>query len=71
MVVQRNPDESPLMSRVEAARYLRVSTRTLHDLTVGGSIQVVRLSDRRIAYLRKDLDQYIERSRSGRPGDRS
>lgn len=59
----QHPD-SPLLTRDEAAKYLRISVRTLGALTRRGKIPVVTLSGRRIAYLREDLDRHIAESRT-------
>ncbi len=57
---------SPLLGHSDAAKYLKVSEGTLRNIVRRGLIDAVRLSPRRVAYLRKDLDAYIERVREGR-----
>lgn len=59
----QTPD-TPLLTRDEAAKYLRISVRTLWALTRRGKIPVVTLSERRIAYIREDLDRHIAESRT-------
>lgn len=64
---EQQPAESPLLSHQEAAKYLRISKKTLVSLVRRGWIHPVQLSPRRIAYLLADLDRYIERSKAGGP----
>ena len=60
----RQPVESPLLSQQEAAKYLRISKKTLVSLVRRGGIHPVQLSPRRIAYLLADLDLYIKRAKA-------
>lgn len=69
MTEERHSPDTPLLTREEAAKYLRISVRTLLALTRRGRLPVVSLSGRRIAYLREDLDRFIRESRGeGRRG---
>ena len=55
---------SPVLSGHSAAAYIGVGLRTLQMLTAAGKIPRVQLSPRRIGYLRRDLDAYIDRQRT-------
>ena len=48
------------LTRNEAATYLGISVRTLHDLRTQGKIKAVRLSPGRHAFRRGELDRYLE-----------
>lgn len=57
-------DSAKILSRYEAAEYLRISVRTLDRRQQEGRIQYI--SDRkhaRVQYLQRDLDAYIQRCR--------
>jgi excisionase family DNA binding protein len=58
---------SPVLSSRAAADYLGIGLRTIRTLTEAGKLPCVRLSPRRIGYLRDDLDAYLQRQR--RHGD--
>lgn len=47
------------LSREEAARYLGISPRTLHELCVGGKIKRVVVSPARFVFRREELDRYL------------
>ena len=47
-----------------AAAYLSISPRNLRALVSSGSIPVIRVSARRIAFDQEDLDAYIAQQRS-------
>ncbi len=49
----------PTMARDEAADYLGVSPRTLHELVVTGRIKRVRLSESRYVFRREEMDRYL------------
>lgn len=51
-------NQSPVMSRREAATYLRLSEMTVHRLASAGHIQRVKIG-RRALYRREDLDRLI------------
>jgi len=54
-----------LMTRKEAAEYLRISVRTLDKLGHDGEIPYSKLgngSRARVVYQRKNLDAYLERT---------
>ena len=52
---------SPLLTREEAAQFLRISLRKLDDLASKGKIQYAKL-DGRVLYREQDLVEYIERN---------
>ena len=54
--------DKKLLTRDEAAEYLGISLRTLDRLRAEGKTSFVRLGGK-IAYLREDLDAYIDRCR--------
>jgi excisionase family DNA binding protein len=54
---------SPVLRATAAAAYLAVGLRTLRTLASLGKIPTVRLSSRRIGFLRSDLDRYIAQQR--------
>jgi len=59
-------EDDTLLTREEAAKRLRISTRTLDDLEAGGRLQAVRIG-RRVLYHPSTLDAFIRRqSREGR-----
>jgi excisionase family DNA binding protein len=47
-----------------AAAYLSISPRNLRALVSSGSLPVIRVSARRIAFDQVDLDAYIDKQRS-------
>lgn len=63
-----NPNNTSVAARVlgyaPAAYYLGLGQRTLRSLVELGKIPVVRISARRIGFLREDLDAYIAQQRS-------
>lgn len=59
---------SRLLTRVEAASYLRISIRTLDSLKSVGDIVFVRIGGR-VAFDKRDLDEYIEQCKSQSDGD--
>lgn len=59
-------EDDTLLTRQEAAKRLRISTRTLDDLEAGGRLQAVRIG-RRVLYHPSTLDAFVRRqSREGR-----
>ena len=54
-------DADRLMNPSEAARWLGISRRTLHSLTVAGKVPSARLGPRCVRYSRKALEQLVER----------
>ncbi len=58
---------SKLYTRMEAASYLRISTRTLDNEARAGNIKRVKLGNKvksRVLYRLDDLEAYIERNTS-------
>ncbi len=53
----------PLLSLEEAARYLSIASRTLRSLVAMGRVPVIKVTGRRIAFCRHDLDRYIDARR--------
>jgi len=49
----------------EAAGYIRVTTRTIRNLTARGILPVTKLSGRIVRYRRSDLDKALEAFTSG------
>lgn len=57
------PVEPRVYRPQEAATYTSLSVRTLRTLAALGKIDVVRLSARRIGFLREDLDRFLAANR--------
>ena len=57
-------NESPLLTRQEAADFLRITTRTLDELRKRSEIDATTIA-RRVLYRRETLDRYIERQTEG------
>lgn len=57
-----------LLTRKEAAGYLRISVRTLDSLKSSGDLVFVRIGGK-IVFDRRDLDEYIEQCKSQSDGD--
>ena len=55
--------ESPLMTVPEAAAYLRISRSTLYSLVKARELPQVHLVAGRAAFLKADLDDYINSRR--------
>ena len=53
----------PLLSLEEAAEYLAIAPRTLRTLVALGRLPVIKVTERRIAFSRDDLDRYIDSRR--------
>lgn len=51
--------ETQLLTREEAADYLRISIRTLDDMEEAGEIQAVRIRGR-VLYHRETLDAFVQ-----------
>ena len=49
-----------VFTREEAAEYLRISVRTLHELREEGKVRAVQLSPGRHGYRRVELDRFLE-----------
>lgn len=49
----------------EAASYIKVTTRTIRNLTARGILPVTRLSGKIVRYRRTDLDKALEAFTSG------
>ena len=56
--------QSLLLTSREAAQALRVSTRTLWNLTKRGEVTAVPIGTRGIRYARADLEAWIDRQRT-------
>jgi excisionase family DNA binding protein len=52
--------EEQLLTRAEAAKYLRVSLRTLQDWSSSGRLPRVRLGDRCVRFRRVDLLRFVD-----------
>jgi excisionase family DNA binding protein len=57
---QDRTPSSPLLTRQEAARYLRISKRTLDTAEAEGELRAIRVRGR-VLYHRDALDAYIRR----------
>lgn len=55
--------ESPLLTTAEAADYLRVSAYTVRRWCREGRLPSHRIGGQKLAFKKKDLDRFIERSR--------
>jgi len=55
-------NSSPLKTLKEAARYLRVSERTMRSMRQRGEIPVVRPSPGTVRFREADLDEHIEKN---------
>lgn len=53
-----------LLTRAEAARALRVCTRSLDSIIAGGEMATVRIG-RRVLIERAQIDHYVSRHRTG------
>jgi len=49
------------LTKTEAAKYLRISTRTLDRLIAAGEITPARVGERRLILKKGALDAYVER----------
>jgi excisionase family DNA binding protein len=56
--------DAPLLTRPEAAAYLRLSQRKLDQLAANGRLPRVVI-DRAVRFDRNDLDRFIQASKSG------
>jgi excisionase family DNA binding protein len=56
---------SALFTPDEAAGYIRVTTRTIRNLTARGILPVTRLSGKIVRYRRTDLEKCIEQFTTG------
>lgn len=57
---------SPLLEAKDVARLLKMSPRTVWDLTKRGELPAIRLGKRMVRYLLADVRDWIERQRSKR-----
>jgi excisionase family DNA binding protein len=57
------PPPNRLLSRVQAARLLGVSDRTLYTLTKAGEPRAVRIGSR-VLYDLRDLAEYVEKQKA-------
>ena len=58
-------NNTALFTPVEAAGYIRVTTRTIRNLTARGILPVTRLSGKIVRYRRTDLEKCIESFTTG------
>ena len=59
----QNRQQSEIMSRAEAAEYLRISIRKLDYLAEAGELKLIKLGEgkrSRVLYRRKDIDEFVE-----------
>lgn len=59
----QNRQQSEIMSRAEAAEYLRISIRKLDYLAEAGELKFIKLGEgkrSRVLYRRKDINEFIE-----------
>jgi len=59
----QNRQQSEIMSRAEAAEYLRISIRKLDYLAESGELKLIKLGEgkrSRVLYRRKDIDDFVE-----------
>lgn len=56
--------KTPLLTREEAAKRLRISKRTLDDMAAAGEIQPVRIRGR-VLYHSETLEAYVRRQARG------
>lgn len=59
----QNRQQPEIMSRAEAADYLRISIRKLDYLAESGEIKLIKLGEgkrSRVLYRRKDLNEFLE-----------
>lgn len=54
-----------VLTREEAADYLRISVRNLHDLRSDGRIKAVQLSPARHGCRREELERFLEENEAG------
>ena len=54
-----------LLNVKEAAAYLAISERKLWSITKAETIPAVRMSPRLVRYDRQDLDEFIQRAKTG------
>ncbi len=59
--MESSPDESVYLRRLEAAKYLEVSPRTLARWIVRGHIPYIQIGSRLMLFRRSDLDKAMER----------
>ena len=58
----QNRQQPEIMSRAEAAEYLRISIRKLDYLADAGELKLIKLGEgkrSRVLYRRKDIDEFI------------
>ena len=54
-----------VLNREEAAEYLGISVRTLHDLREEGKVRAVQLSPGRHGYRREELERFLVENEMG------
>src|SRR5688572_26735331 len=60
-----------LLTRSEAATALRISVRTLHDLTKSGQIKAVRVGKASLRYTPQELSKWIRKLDGRDDGDQT
>ena len=61
-IQKRSTDGSPLLTREQAGRWLKISTRTLDDMLAEGEIKATRVRRRVFVHV-EDLRRYIDAQR--------
>ncbi|MHB1768085.1 MAG: helix-turn-helix domain-containing protein [Phycisphaerae bacterium] len=56
--------ESPLLDQRSAAKFLRLSVKTLYNLRMAGELPYIQIGDRILLYV-ADLHAFIQRKRKG------
>jgi len=62
--VMMDVNQSDLLTRQEAAKYLKVSLRTIDNLRSDGALKSVRVRMGRVFLTKTELDEYIDRQQS-------
>lgn len=58
-------NQTAIFTPEEAAGYIKVTTRTIRNLTARGILPVARLSSKIVRYRKSDLDETLEAFTSG------
>jgi excisionase family DNA binding protein len=53
------PMQGAVLTRKEAAEYLRVTTRTLRNWVIEGRLRSARIGSRRVVFLRSELERVL------------
>jgi excisionase family DNA binding protein len=57
-------DENPLLTRKEAASYLKISLPTLNAWTKGGKVQAYRIGGNQVRYKKLELENTVSKIRT-------